>query len=59
VEAEVKEILGVPPRMFLEAAIFLGYSDQAAGRPRRRALNEVAHLDHWDHPWMDDVEPEI
>jgi nitroreductase len=51
VEPEVKEILNVPPRMFLEAAVFLGYADEDLKRPRRKPLDEVAHLNDWSHPW--------
>lgn len=51
VEPEVKEILNVPPRMFLECAVFLGYGDEELKRPRRRALDEVAHLNDWDVPF--------
>lgn len=51
VEPEVKEILNVPPRMFLECAVFLGYGDEELKRPRRRPLDEVAHLNDWDVPF--------
>ncbi len=51
VEADVKRILGVPPRMFLESAVFLGYGDEELKPPRRRPLSEVAHLNNWDTPW--------
>jgi nitroreductase len=51
VEPRVKELLGVPPRMFLEAGIFLGYGAEALGRSRRRPLPEVTHVDHWDRAY--------
>jgi len=51
VEADVKDILGVPPRMFLESAVFLGYADEELRRPRRRPLVDVTHLNNWDEPW--------
>jgi nitroreductase len=51
VEPEVKQILHVPPRMFLEAAIFLGYGDEDLKRPRRRPLGQVVHLDDWSVPF--------
>jgi len=51
VEREVKELLHVPARMFLEAAVFLGYGDEALGRPRRRPLAEVVHMNDWAAPW--------
>ena len=51
VEPEVRTILGVPPRMFLEAAVFLGYGTEPLGRPRRKPLDEVVHLDDWEVPY--------
>jgi nitroreductase len=51
IEPEVKEALGVPPRMFLEAAVFLGHGAEDLKRPRRRPLAEVAHLNRWDDAW--------
>jgi len=51
VEPAVKEILHVPPRMFLEAAVFLGYGAEGLGRPRRRPLVESVHLNDWSVPW--------
>lgn len=47
VERDVKELLRVPPRMFLEAAVFLGYGAEALGKPRRKPLEEVVHLNDW------------
>ena len=51
IERDVKALLHVPPRMFLEAAVFLGYGDEQLGRPRRRALAEVVHMNDWGAPW--------
>ena len=51
VEQDVKRILGVPPRMFLESAVFLGYGDEDLRRPRRRPLVDVTHLNRWDARW--------
>ena len=48
VESEVKELLHVPPRMFLEAVVFLGYGAERLGAPRRRPLEDVVHVDDWD-----------
>ncbi len=48
---EIKEILGIPPRIFMECAVLLGYGEEKLGRPRRRPVPEVAHLDHWDNPY--------
>ena len=46
-EADVKGRLHVPPRMFLEAGVFLGYGAEPLGRPRRKPLGEVVHLNDW------------
>ena len=47
-QPEVKALLHVPPRMFLESAVFLGYGAEQLGRPRRRPLEEVVHLNDWN-----------
>jgi nitroreductase len=52
-EPEVKELLHVPPRMFLEAAVFLGYGAEPLGKPKRKPLEEVVHLDDWEVPYAD------
>ncbi|MCW2546588.1 MAG: bluB 1 [Mycobacterium sp.] len=59
VEPEVKELLNVPPRMFLESAVFLGYADEDLKLPRRKPLVEVAHLNNWDNPWKGSLEVNI
>ncbi len=46
-EPEVKALLEVPARMFLEAAVFLGYAAEQLGRPKRKRLADVVHLNHW------------
>jgi len=48
---DVKRLLHVPARMFLECAVFLGYGDEPLGHPRRKPLDEVAHLDDWEVPY--------
>jgi nitroreductase len=48
VQPGVKELLHVPPRMFLEAAVFLGYGAEQLGKPRRKPLHEVVHLNDWE-----------
>jgi len=47
-EREVKELLHVPPRMFIEGAVFLGYGDEPLNPPKRRALRKVVHLNDWE-----------
>ena len=49
---EVKALLHVPPRMFLECAVFLGYGAEQLGNPRRKPLEEVVHLNDWDGKYV-------
>jgi nitroreductase len=51
-EREIKEILGIPPRIFMESAVFLGYSDEQLGAPRRKPIEEVAHADRFGSPYQ-------
>jgi nitroreductase len=51
VEADVKDLLHVPPRMFLEACVFLGFGAEALGKPRRKPLSEIAHVNDWKVMW--------
>jgi nitroreductase len=51
IERQVKTLLHVPPRMFLESAVFLGYAEEDLRRPRRKPLRDVVHLDDWNNPW--------
>ena len=51
-QQEVKELLHVPPRMFLESAVFLGHGAEALGNPKRKPLEEVVHLDDWDGKYV-------
>jgi len=44
---EIKEILGIPPHIFMECCLFFGYADETLGRPRRKPLSEVAHVNGW------------
>jgi nitroreductase len=44
---EIKAILGIPPDIFMECAVFLGYADERLGRPRRKPVPEVTHLNGW------------
>lgn len=44
---EIKAILGIPPQIFMECAVFFGYGDEPLGLPRRKPLAEVAHRDRW------------
>jgi nitroreductase len=51
VERDVKELLHVPPRLFLEACVFLGFGAEPLGRSKRRPLHEVAHDNDWETTW--------
>ena len=50
-EADVKQLLHVPARMFLEAAVFLGYADEQLGKPKRKPLEAVVHVNDWEVPY--------
>ena len=52
VEADVKALLHVPVRMFLEAAVFLGYGAERLGPPRRKGLEEVVHVNDWEGQYI-------
>ena len=47
-EAQVKELLEVPPDVETVALIPLGYPVGKFGRPPRRPVAEVAFADGWD-----------
>ncbi len=47
----IKQILGIPPRIFMECAVFLGYGDESLGRPSRIPLDELSHRDRWGTPY--------
>lgn len=42
--AEIRELLGIPPQIFMECAVFLGYGDEPLGKPKRKPVPEVTHL---------------
>jgi nitroreductase len=48
---EIKNILGIPPHIFMECAVFFGYADERLGRPRRKPVPEVTHLNGWGRPY--------
>ena len=49
---EIKAILGIPPHIFMECAVFFGYGEEKLGKPRRKPLAEVAHLNGWGNPYQ-------
>jgi nitroreductase len=48
---EIKKILGIPPRIFMECAIFLGYADEKLGKPKRLPVPAVSHKNTWGTPY--------
>lgn len=42
--------LGIPPRIFMECAVFLGYGDEALGAPRRIPVAQLSHHNRWGTP---------
>lgn len=50
-DREIKEILGIPPRVFMECAVFLGYAAEGLGAARRKPVEEVAHSERFGTPW--------
>ncbi len=50
---QIKQILGIPPQIFMECAIFLGYADEKLGKPKRIPVAKVSHRDRWGTPFGD------
>ena len=48
----IKEILGIPPQIFIECAIFLGYGDEKLGKPKRLPVPSVSHRNRWGMPYQ-------
>lgn len=51
---QIREILGLPPRIFMECAIFLGYGEEKLGAPRRLPVEKVSHSNRWGRAWVPD-----
>ena len=49
---EIKAILGIPPHIFMECAVFFGYGEEKLGKPRRKPLAEIAHINGWGNPYQ-------
>jgi len=49
---EIKAILGLPPQIFMEAAVFFGYADEKLGKPKRLPVSQVTHLNRWGNPYQ-------
>jgi len=54
----IREILGLPPRIFMECAIFLGYGAEKLGSPRRLPVAKVSHSNRWGQPYLPAEVPE-
>lgn len=48
---EIKSILGIPPNIFMECAVFLGYGDEKLGKPKRLPVPKVSHMNRWGTPY--------
>jgi nitroreductase len=44
---DIKQLLNVPPEVFLEAAVWIGYPNEKLGPPRRRPIEEMTHRNQW------------
>jgi nitroreductase len=51
---QIREILGIPPRIFMECAIFLGYGEEKLGPPRRLPVEKVSHSNRWGRTYVPD-----
>lgn len=49
---EIRAILGIPPRIFMECAVFLGYGDEKLGPPRRLPVEKVSHSNRWGEAYV-------
>ncbi len=52
---EIRAILGIPPRIFMECAVFLGYGDEKLGPPRRLPIEKVSHSNRWGEAYVPDA----
>ncbi len=57
VEAELRQLLGVPDDVFMAAAITIGRPEGRHGPVRRRPLQELVYLDEWGTPAPFAVDP--
>ncbi len=47
----IKQILGIPPQIFMECAIFLGYGDEKLNKPKRIPITKISHQNRWGTPY--------
>jgi nitroreductase len=50
---DIKQLLNVPPQVFMEAAIFIGYPNEKLGPPRRRPIEDLTHRNQWGIKYRD------
>lgn len=43
----IRELLAIPPHIFMESAVFLGYGDEPLGKPKRKPVPDVTHLNRF------------
>ena len=55
---EIKDILGIPPGIFMECAIFLGYAEEKLGNPKRLPVPRVSHSNRWGEPYELSADPQ-
>jgi len=48
----IKEILGIPPQIFMECAIFLGYGNENLNKPKRIPITKISHRNRWGTPYV-------
>lgn len=57
VDAELRELLGIPPDVFIAAAITLGMPEGSHGPVRRRPMGELVFEEQWGQPAPWAVDP--
>lgn len=50
-EYDAKKLLGVPEHLQMVAMVYLGYSAEKLGKPRRLPIEQVTRLNSWDTPF--------
>ena len=52
---QIRAILGLPPQIFMECAIFLGYGEEKLGKPQRLPISKVSHANRWGQIYLPDL----
>ncbi len=58
-EYDAKKLLGIPEYIQLVAMVYLGYSAEKLGKPRRLPIEQVTRLNSWDTPFSLDGLPSV